>query len=880
MQAINLTYTLYKNKSFFIIILILVSYSSLWGQVDNKRFLTTQDYHLWNKLLPVSISSNGNWTSYRLFYKYTGKDTLVVQQSYGHKKYVFPGVANGKFNAETDFACLKGDMLILLDLKSGKQQNTSGVTNFAFSANQKFLVVLLKQADQKFTLEVKDKSGLVVQRVLDVVQYSFDPSGNGIVYSTAKDTGYSVELMLLKNTISKKVVANNHKTLIKNFVWKENTIAFIEIVEAENKLYVYHILQDKLNSLDSKKVIGFPSQMKISDRMGKVNLSEDGLKVIFWLEENQLKSAGSNPNAVQIWNTRDKQLFGSKKFIGDYRMTDKMAIWNLDKNSVIQITDKDLPTGLVSADFNYAFTYSDKAYEPQAQQNGAYDVHLVNLRDGGKKRIIERYTFGPYFPSRSPDGRYLCYPKQGHWWIYDIKQDLHTNITSGLSNSFFNEFRNRPGEDEPYGIGGWTKDGEVILYDRYDLWKITLDGKIKTRLTNGRDVQKTFRIKIFNSNPLNLNTEASRYTLDLKTGFLVTVANNETGETGISYWTSVSDLKELVWENKKIQVFGKAEHKNIYMYLDQSFSSQPRLMLHDGKTREIFRSNKQQDQFYWGKNERIDYIVNGIKTKGVLFYPAGYEVGKKYPMVVSIYERLFARMNDYENPSLLQGYGNSIEGTGNNVTNFTLQGYFVLYPDINYEYGNLRESVTQSVLTAVDTVVAKGNVYPEKIGLIGHSFGGYETNLIITQTDRFAAAVAGAAWSDLVSAYLYFGQETLRPDFFRGENHQFRIGKSLYEDMQSYLKNSPVLLADKVKTPLLGWVGKEDETINSLQSMEFFLALRRAEKEHTLLVYPKEGHTLENKESSIDLSTRVMQWFDYYLKNGKKQDWMNSDKIR
>jgi len=832
--------------------------------------LTSKDYHLWSILSPSKISSNGNWASYRLYYEYTGKDTLVVQQTNGNIKYIFPGSSTGKFNGETDFACLKGDTLILQDLKSGKQLKTASVTNFAFSANQKYIVFLLKQADQKNTLEVRDRKGTIVQRVLDIAQYSFDPSGNGIVYSTAKDNIYSVEFLLLKDTISKKAVTTSHQAMFKKLAWKENSIAFIEALSQGPRLFVYHILRDKLRSLDSKKVEGFPSQMTISDAIrANLILSDGGNKLIFWLKENKNKPNFIDPKALQIWHTMDKQMFDSKHYFGNYKMSDKMAIWDLNTDSVLQITNQNLPSGFLSSDYNYAFIYDQNAYEPQTQQNGAYDLFLVNLESGKRKRIIEKYAMDN-LPSRSPDGRYLCYAtKNGHWWIYDIQRDLHTNITLGASNSFFIEYTNRPGQEAPYGMGGWTTDGSVILYDRYDLWKISLDGKEKTRLTNGREMQKTFRLDIF-ANRYNLGIESRKDMLDLDKGFFLTSANRETGATGLSSWSGKSGVKELVWENKRTNQIFKAENKDIYVYLEQSFTSQPRLMIYDGKAKEIVRSNKQQDQFYWGKNERIDYIVNGIKTKGVLFYPAGYEVGKKYPMVVSIYERQFLYIHDYQNPSLIQG-------DGNNVTNLTLQGYFVLYPDINYEYGNLRESVTKSVLTAVDTVVAKGNIYPDKIGLIGHSFGGYETDLIITQTDRFAAAVAGAAWTDLVSAYLYEGPLMKRPDFFRTENHQLRIGKSLFEDMPAYLKNSPVLMADKVNTPLLGWAGEDDRHIHSLQSMEFYLALRRANKEHTLLLYSGEEHTLDKKENAIDLSVRIMQWFDYYLKDGKKQDWMNSD---
>lgn len=869
MQAINYTYSrLFFRVACFIF--WLVTCPSLLGQANQKRMLTSKDYDLWSMLIPDKISNNGNWASYRLLYESVNTDTLVVQQTRGTKKYAFPYGKEAKFNGESDFACIARDTLILQNLKTEILYKRAHASSFAFSGNQKFVAILLKQSNEKLDLEIRDQSGKLVQQVVDIAQYCFDPSLNGIVYSTEKNNNYSIEIMFFTNVIVKKTIIKNHEAPFQSLIWKENAVAFIESIVTDPVLFNYNIVKDKLNELDPKSAVGFPSTMKISDATYK-NLihSKDGTKIFFWLKEPQNVVEISDPMAVQIWNSKDKLLVDFKKFMPFYKLSDKMALWDLKDNKILQITDKDLPCGFLSADYRHAFIYDPTAYEPQSKQLPPYDLHLVDLKNGKKQRILEHYTFLEK-PSGSPDGRYLCYAKDSQWWIYDIQKNLHTCITLGISNSFFSEDTDRPTGDTPYGIAGWIKDGEIILYDRYDLWKISLDGKVKKRLTKGREIQKTFRVKVYNSDPYYSDIESKKLALDLNDGFLLTTANKETGATGLSYWNSKSGLKELVWANKKITQVSKAENKNIYMYADQNFEVAPRLMLYDNELKEIVQSNKQQEQFFWGKNERIEYVDNGIKTKGILFYPAAYKAGAKYPLVVHIYERQFSAFNDYENPSLLSG-------DGFNVTNFTSQGYFVLYPDINYQYGNLRESVTRSVLTCLDTVLAKGYIDPTKVGLIGHSFGAYETDLIITQTDRFATAVAGAAWTDLVSAYLYVGPTYRRPDFFRTEDHQLRIGKSLYEDMQSYLKNSPVLLAANIKTPLLAWVGEEDRHIHSLQTMEFYLALRRLNKEHSLLVYPGEEHTIDKKENAIDLNKRIMQWFDYYLKNGKKEEWMKSD---
>ncbi|MDQ8013380.1 MAG: prolyl oligopeptidase family serine peptidase [Flavobacterium nitrogenifigens] len=869
MQAINLPY-----DRFFIraacFIFVLVTCPSIWGQAKQKRMLSTEEYHLWSQILPEKISSDGNWVSYSLKYEYSGADTLIVRQTKGNTKYVFPKGWEGKFNEESEFACIANDTLVVQNLKTDKNYKRPDAFSFEFSANNKFIAIFLKQKENKFSLEIRDQKGILVEQTADITSYCFDPLKNGVVYSTAKDNLYGIEMIFFKNSVEKKIVASDHKAPFQNVIWKGNAIAFIENDAEEPVLYSYSITQNKLSVLESKNTRGFPSDMRISNVKNKIPIySKDGTKLFFWMKEPSVKTKNIDSSAVEIWNSKDKLLYDFKKFLPYYKWADKLAVWDIKENKVLQIADKDLPSAFLSADHKHAFIFDPAAYEPQSQQHGAYDLYIMNLQSGNRELILKHYTFSEK-PLGSPDGKYLCYVKDGNWWIYDLDKKRHTCITLGMSNSFFEEDSNVPGEPEPYGIAGWMPSGEIILYDRFDLWKISLDGKVKKRLTKGREIQKTFRVKNFNTDLLYGVSETTPLLVDLKEGLFLTVINKQTRESGFSIWNLKSGVKELVWKKKKISEVNKAGKKNLYMYEDQDFASPPRIMIWDGSAKEIMQSNPQQHQFYWSKNECIDYTVKDIKTKGILFYPADYKAGLKYPMVVRIYERQFSSFNDYANPSML-------EGDGFSVTNFTNQGYFVLYPDINYEFGNLRESVTNSVLAAVDAAVEKGNIDPGKIGLIGHSFGAYEVDLIITQTDRFAAAVAGSAWTDLVSAYLYVGPSFYRPDFFRTENHQLRIGKSLYEDMPSYLKNSPVLLADAVKTPLLAWTGKEDRHVNASQTMEFYLALRRADKEHTLLIYPGEEHTIDKKENALDLNLRVMQWFNYYLKNGEKKDWMRSD---
>jgi len=858
----------YLRISCFIFWLVTCPY--ILGQAHPKRMMTIKDYDLWSELLSANISENGNWASYRLKYASLNMDTLTLQKIGTNIKYVFPSGKDAKFNGESAFGCIVQDTFMLKDLHTEKLYKKATANSFSFSSNHKFTAIFLKNSDQELSLEITNQNGRLLYQASHVTSYYFDPSGNGVIYSTSKkDSLYGVEIVLFKDKIQHKKIVTNHKTPFQNLVWKENSVAFIENLASGPVLYNYNIIKEKLDSLSNVNK-EFPTGMKVSNLIYRNPIhSKDGLHLFFWIQEPSNYSDSSEMTSVEIWNSKDKLLYDFKEYQPYYKLMDKMAVWHLKDNTVIQITDRDLPCVFLSADYKAAFIYDPAADEPQSKQHGAYDLYYFDLQTSDKKCIINHYPFNEK-PSGSPDGAFLAYPKDGQWWLYNIKKDRHSCLTLDMPYSFFQEDNDRPNEPIPYGIAGWTNEGDILLYDRFDIWKISKEGSLKNRLTEGREIQKTFRIKTFNSDPFYSEIESKKIALDLNKGVLLETAEKETGKTGLSYFKQGLKIKELIWQDKKITQVSKAENKPVYLYIEQNFSKPPRLIRYKNKPEEVFQSNSQQKHFLWPTNQRIEYIVNGKKTKGILFYPADYKPGLKYPMIVHIYERQFSAFNIYENPS-------TTSGDGFNVIHFTTNGYFVLLPDIVYEFGNLRESVTSSVLAAVDTVVAKGDVYSNKIGLIGHSFGGYETDLIITQTDRFAAAVAGAAWTDLVSTYLYEGPSFRRPDFFRAEDHQLRIGKSLYEDMPSYLNNSPVLLAANVKTPLLGWVGEEDRHIHSLQTKEFYLAMRRLKKEHLLLVYQGEGHTIDGQRNAVDLTRRIMEWFDHYLKDADKKNWMNSD---
>lgn len=229
-------------------------------------------------------------------------------------------------------------------------------------------------------------------------------------------------------------------------------------------------------------------------------------------------------------------------------------------------------------------------------------------------------------------------------------------------------------------------------------------------------------------------------------------------------------------------------------------------------------------------------------------------------MIVYVYESLSKQVNQYVNPTLQNRIGF-------NVSNLTTQGYLVLMPDIVYESGNVGRSAWDCVRSAVQKTIDLGIVDLERIGIMGHSFGGYETNFIITQTNLFKAAVSGSAVADNVGHYFTYNTEQNSIDSWRYENQQYRMGSSFFENPTAFFKNNPLYHAQNINTPLLTWAGKKDKNVQPTQTMTFYAALRRLQKKHIMLLYPNEGHVIENHTNQKDITLRIQGWFDYHLKN-------------
>lgn len=250
--------------------------------------------------------------------------------------------------------------------------------------------------------------------------------------------------------------------------------------------------------------------------------------------------------------------------------------------------------------------------------------------------------------------------------------------------------------------------------------------------------------------------------------------------------------------------------------------------------------------------ELISYRDSDGKTLyGILYYPANWQKGKKYPLVTEVYERFFH---------------NRFNATANI---FTSAGYAVLRPSVDFETGYPGEAWAKGALSAVNKVIEMGVADPEKLGIQGTSYGGYATVLLITQTDRFKAAINNSGKVNMVSFYTQSPRLGVR-NTHAPEKSQDRIGGTMWQYPERYLAHSAILFADRIKTPLLCITGDQDHNVEELQSQEIYYALRRLGKKVVWLRYHNGGHGgPDTAAERKDMYKRMLDWYDKYLKKNK-----------
>jgi len=573
------------------------------------------------------------------------------------------------------------------------------------------------------------------------------------------------------------------------------------------------------------------------------------------------------PIKVDLWHYKDPWLQPMQRVrADDEKKRTYRAVVHLAERRFVQLADEAMPDVTPPEEGVWALGASDVPYRPLSSWDGDYqDYYAVDLRDGSRRRVVEK----GYFDARlSPGGQYLYYfdERDAHWHTYRLSDGRRFTATAKIPTRLVEEDWDTPNPPAPYGVAGWTeRDAELLVYDRYDVWAVTPDGASARNLTQGlgRAEQIVFRYQ-------RIDPQARAVAVDQP--LLLGATDDRTKASGFYRvrLTGSARPERLLMLEKRVGNLVKAKDADVFVFTQERFDEFPDLWASDGSFGapvKVTDANPQQREFLWGRSELIEYLnADGVRLRAVLTKPENFDPSKRYPLMVYIYEQLSQGLHRYVPPA---------PGTSINLTRYVSNGYVVLQPDIVYREGYPGESAFKCVIPAVQTVVSMGFIDPARIGIQGHSWGGYQITYLITRTKLFRAVEAGAAVSNMISAYGGIRWGTGRSRAFQYEKTQSRIGAPPWDRTLEFIENSPIFWIEKIETPYLTIHNDEDDAVPWYQGIEFITAMRRLGKEAYMFVYNGEKHGLRDRENQKHWTVHMAEFFDHYLLGAPRPAWMD-----
>ena len=882
----------------FVFILLLTS--SLFAQ---KQKLEPEDYGQWQYITTNELSPDGQWFAYNINLM-DGDGWLNIKKvgtdSTGTHKFMH-GV-RPDFSENSKWAAFligvsedkrekleKQDKrprykLALMDLSTASVDTFKNVQSFTFSDNGSYLAMKKYKPEGVKTegtdLILRDLAAGTNQLIGNVSEYAFNEKGSklAVLLDANEELGNGAHLYHLDSGIVK--VLDSDTTSYKELVWNEEgtALAYLKTQESEDfeePTHLIHSFRDIGNSIekqvfDHQKKSGFPDSMRIVDYRSP-EWSEDSNTLFFGIQKWNAKNKDTekdttknnldedlDPSNVEVWHWQDDDIMPRQELMASQTREDNhLSAWHLDEESFVQLGTKKLEEVSLTGNQQHAVGYNPKPYEPAFEEEWR-DVYIIDTHTGESQKILDRHEF----VRTSPDGKYLLYFKDQNWWTYDIDAEEHTNITENIDTRFEN-FTNVNGREHrrPFGAGEWASDDSwVLLYDQYNTYKVWPDGSNYSKLTSGNSDKIRHRQVRFEYDGKGIKDDEPVF---------FNLYGDETKDRGFARLTDNGNTEHLIYDAKMFGRLAKADSTREYIYQMETATNSPDFYHVDSAFEDpvaLTNTNPQQDKYHWAGDELITFTTkDGEELEGRLIYPANYDPDKTYPMITYIYEKLSQSLHSYSIPSRTDEY---------NARRYSSEGYFVFMPDITYELSDPGVSAVESVVPAVNKVLETGMVNEDQLGLTGHSWGAYQTSFIITQTDLFNSAVAGAPLTNMISMYnsIYWNSGT--PDAQIFETSQGRFPDPWWKDWDNYVENSPIFNMQDVTTPLLVQFGTDDGAVDFNQGVELYNTMRRMQNPFVMLVYEGENHNLAQEENQIDYANRAFEWHEHYLLGKEAPKWI------
>jgi len=905
--------------------LLLIRTIPLGGQ--ERRPLQHADYDIWNRIQNVSVSSDGSWLAYRIV-PGDGEATLMLRSLDDTRSLEIERANSARFTAnarhlialiapmedssdqsgtqgrDEDGDNEVGDSLVVVDLSDLSDFRREGVRSFRMpeDAGDRIAYLLEEEdvadegegldreeseddeaneaprTDNGSSLVVRELSSGQEQRFENVVSYEFAADGSSLFFTSSGEDGAADGVFEVPSGSPVEAVATGEGRYIQLVVSDEGLVAFLtDRDDRDRETPRFSLYTSSGGTVTDRARLGsdgLPVGWAPSED-GEVSFSKSGERIFFGTKpapepEPEDETPEDERVIVDIWNWKDPFLQPMQVLQAeDERGRTYSAMLDVESGEIVQLAEEDLPTVAVSenGDGEVALGTSNLPYRQLVSWDGRYsDLFLVDVQDGSRQRIAEMIRGSG---SLSPGGSYVTrwdgFEKA--WFATNTKTGETTNLTASIDVPFHDILDDHPDALRSYRAAGWSEDDQAFLvYDQFDIWAIDPTGVAPPKnLTEGvgRATNTRFRV---------VDVDADNPYVPTKSDVYLSAFQIYTKASGIyrDRFDGVDEPEQLVMGHASYGGIRKAKNEDVYIYTRSTFQEFPDIWVADENfenARKVTDANPQQEQFLWGSAELVEWSSNdGIPLQGILYKPDGFDPDKEYPMMVYFYERSSDGLHSYAVPA---AGGSSI-----NRSFYVSRGYLLFVPDIPYTIGYPGESALDAVVPGVLELVDEGFVDQERIGVQGHSWGGYQIAYMVTRTDLFAAAEAGAPVANMVSAYggIRWGSGMSR--MFQYERTQSRIGGSLWDKPLRFIENSPIFTADKINTPILMMHNDEDTAVPWEQGIEFFVALRRLAKPVWLLNYNGEPHGLRKTQNQKDWAVRMQQFFDHYLMEAPAPVWM------
>lgn len=761
--------------------------------------------------------------------------------------------------------------------------------------------------NEPLTLVVRQLETAKEERIANVVSYHFDEKGNYLVYVTANpepkkkedkkeenkeevaeettvitpiDQEYGAYALEVKTGKKTALLLGEGKFTQFNLDKEGKQVVFTYTADEEKTLVktytIYHAsLPKKATPLVANTSKGMPENWVVSENYTP-QFSKNGKRLYFGIAPQPIAKdttlIADDHAIVDVWHYKEDYLQPQQLVNLDKDLKKSyLATMDLAKvNGIVALADETANyTSLVDeGDAAIVFQASDYGRRVEKQWNisGVTSYYIVDVRTGVRKEIVKDL---PGRATISPKGTAVVYynSQEANWYVYEVKTGITKQLNKGVTVSFAEEEFDMPDLPSAYGIKGWTDNDEsVLIGDRYDIWEFYLKGnKAPRMITNGYGRQHNLTFDL-----LQLDDEKKSFNRNEKA--IAAVLDNQTKDAGYFYVnlkTGENPTKILVENYSGFASLSKAKNASVYAVTKGNFIHSNDLYVGEqlNLMTQLSQLNPQQEEYNWGTNELVHWTTpNGYEATGVLFKPEDFDATKKYPMIVYFYEKLSDNLNRYEAPAPTP--------SRLNIPYFVSNGYLVFTPDISYTDGFPGKAAEEFINSGVEFLKENAWVDGDKIGIQGQSWGGYQVTYLVTVTDMYAAAWAGAPVANMTSAYGGIRWGTGMSRQFQYEKTQSRIGKTLWEGYDLYIENSPLFKVPNITTPLVIMHNDNDGAVPWYQGIEMFMAMRRLEKPVWMLNYNGDEHNLMKRQNRKDIQIRQQQFFDYYLKGAQAPVWM------